>query len=345
MMNPSKGKAMARGAKRKGANSARPGGRGAGQGGGPAAKRQQFLTRAARVFDVPEGVAAALMSQGRRQSLRFNPLAGISRADFEAELVPWGEALIPVDWCEGAWHLDLAPGQALPEHVFSSGQAFIQNASSFVPALALDPQPGERILDLCAAPGGKTSHIAALTGNEAEIWANDALPARLPKLNEVLGLLHVRTASVTAHPGQFIDRFLEGPFDRILIDAQCTGEGMIDLRRAATLRYWSMERVIEYSRLQRKMLMAATKLLKPGGVLVYSTCTLAPEENEASVSHLLTHAPEMSLEPIEIAAPGLIPARTRWEGDSFDPSLTLACRVSPSRFMEAFFVARLRKDA
>ncbi|MCH8488624.1 MAG: RsmB/NOP family class I SAM-dependent RNA methyltransferase [Oceanicaulis sp.] len=333
---------MARGAKRKGASSARPGGRSSG---GANARRQQFLTRAARVFDVPEGVAEALMSQGRRQSLRFNPLAGVSRSDFEAEIAPWGEALIPVDWCEGAWHLDLAPGEALPDHLFSSGQAFIQNASSFVPALALDPKPGERILDLCAAPGGKTSHIAALTGNEAEIWANDALPARLPKLNEVLSLLHVRTASVTAHPGQFIDRFLDGPFDRILIDAQCTGEGMFDLRRPVTLRYWSMERVIEYSRLQRKMLMAATKLLKPGGVLVYSTCTLSPEENEASVNHLLSHAPDMLLEPIEIAAPGLIPARTRWDKESFDPSLTMACRVSPSRFMEACFVARLRKDA
>jgi len=337
-----KGEAMARGAKRKGAGSARPGGR---TGGGANARRQQFLTRAARVFDVPEGVAEALMSQGRRQSLRFNPLAGVSRKDFEAEIAPRGEALIPIDWCDGAWHLDLAPGEALPEHLFSSGQAFIQNASSFVPALALDPQPGERILDLCAAPGGKTSHIAALTGNAAEIWANDALPARLPKLNEVLGLLHVRTASVTAHPGQFIDRFLDGPFDRILIDAQCTGEGMIDLRRPVTMRYWSMERVVEYSRLQRKMLMAAAKLLKPGGVLVYSTCTLSPEENEASVNHLLSHAPDMSLEPIEIAAPGLIPARTRWEKESFDPSLTMACRVSPSRFMEAFFVARLRKEA
>jgi 16S rRNA C967 or C1407 C5-methylase (RsmB/RsmF family) len=336
-----KGEAMARGAKRKGGG-AKPGGR---SGGGANARRQQFLTRAARVFDVPEGVAEALMSQGRRQSLRFNPLSGTPLSEFEAQLAPWGEALIPVDWCEGAWHLDLAPGKALPEHFFSSGQAFIQNASSFVPALALDPQPGERILDLCAAPGGKTSHIAALTANEAEIWANDALPARLPKLNEVLGLLHVRTASVTAHPGQFIDRHLEGPFDRILIDAQCTGEGMIDLRRPVTLRYWSMERVVEYSRLQRKMLMAAAKLLKPGGVLVYSTCTLSPEENEASVNHLLSHAPDMSLEPIEIAAPGLIPARTRWEKESFDPSMTMACRVSPSRFMEAFFVARLRKDA
>jgi tRNA (cytosine49-C5)-methyltransferase len=335
-----KGEAMARGAKRKGAGAGKPGG----QGGGPGARRQQFLTRAARVFDVPEGVAEALMSQGRRQSLRFNPLSGASRSDFAAQLSPWGDALIPIDWCQDAWHLDLEAGKALPDQLFSSGQAFIQNASSFVPVLALDPQPGERILDLCAAPGGKTSHIAALTGNQAEIWANDALPARLPKLIEVLNLLHVRTASVSAHPGQFIDRFLEGPFDRILIDAQCTGEGMIDLRRAATLRYWSMERVVEYSRLQRKMLMAASRLLKPGGVLVYSTCTLAPEENEASVNHLLTHAPDMSLEPIEIAAPGLIPARTRWEGESFDPSLTMACRVSPSRFLEAFFVARLRKD-
>ncbi|MCC5996434.1 MAG: RsmB/NOP family class I SAM-dependent RNA methyltransferase [Oceanicaulis sp.] len=329
---------MARGAKRKGG---KPGPRG--QGGSASARRQQFLTRTARVFDAPEAAAEALMSQGRRQSLRFNPLAGVSRAGFEAGLAPWKAGLTPIEWCDGAWHLDLAQGETLPDHLFSSGQAFIQNASSFIPALALDPQPGERILDLCAAPGGKTSHIAALTGNAAEIWANDALPARLPKLREVLDLLHVRTQAVTGHPGQFIDRFLEGPFDRILIDAQCTGEGMIDLRRPASWRYWSLERITEYSRLQRKMLTAASKLLKPGGVLVYSTCTLAPEENELPVHTLLSRAPDMTLEPVDIAAPGLVPARTRWENEAFDPRLAHARRVMPSRFLEAFFVARFRK--
>ncbi|KAA5803902.1 RsmB/NOP family class I SAM-dependent RNA methyltransferase [Alkalicaulis satelles] len=330
---------MARNAKRKGAGRSKP----SRSGRGAASRRQQFLTRTARVFDLSETAAEQLMSQGRRQSLRFNPLAGAPRASFEAALAPWADGLTPIEWCDGAWHMDLPPGGVLPEDMFVSGQAFIQNASSFIPVLALDPQPGERILDLCAAPGGKTSHIAALTGNSAEIWANDALPARLPKLHEVLDLLHVQTVEITGHPGQFIDRFLEGPFDRILIDAQCTGEGMIDLRRPASLRYWSMERIAEYGRLQRKMLSAAAKLLKPGGVMVYSTCTIAPEENEAPVHTLLSRNADMTLEPVDIAAPGLIPARTRWEGEAFDPRLSHARRVLPSAFLEAFFVARFRK--
>lgn len=306
-------------------------------------RRKALIGRAAGIFDVGHREAEALLSFPRRQSVRINPLAGRSRAEIEKDLAPFAAGLRKIEWMEGAYHLDLARTEALPNQLFERGELFIQNASSFLPVLALEPKPGERILDLCASPGGKSSLIAALTGNAAELWLNDGIATRLPKLKEVVDLLHVRTRSITAHPGQFIDRHLEGPFDRILIDAQCTGEGMIDLARRESYRHWSYQRVQKYSMLQRKMLIAAHKLLKPGGVMVYSTCTFSPEENEVPVAHLIRHRGDMRLEPIDLPVPELIPARRDWNGQDFGAAMTLARRVKPSTFLEGFFLARLRK--
>lgn len=311
--------------------------------GGDGAKLSQLIARTAKVFAVNERAAKDILSTPRRQSVRINPLAHRPVEAIKANLEPFSQGLIPIDWMEGGYHLDLAEGVSLPARFFENGELFIQNASSFLPVLALDPQPGERILDLCAAPGGKSTHIAALTANEAELWLNDGIETRLPKLREVVRLLHADAHAITAHPGQFIERHLEGPFDRILIDAQCGGEGMIDLNVKSTARFWSMERVEKYSMLQRKMLMAAHKLLKPGGTLVYSTCTFAPEEDEVPVNHLVKHREDMSLEDIAIDAPGLTPARGDWDGVRFAPELKKARRVLPSPHMEGFFLAKLKK--
>lgn len=332
---------MARAKGKKGGN--RKSGGSARGAGGEGAKLSQLIARTAKVFAVSERAAEDILSTPRRQSVRINPLAKRSVDAIKADLEPFADGLIPIDWMAGGYHLDLAEGVSLPERFFESGELFIQNASSFLPVLALDPQPGERILDLCAAPGGKSTHIAALTANKAELWLNDGIETRLPKLREVVELLHVRAHAINAHPGQFIERHLEPGFDRILIDAQCGGEGMIDLNVKSSARFWSMERVEKYSMLQRKMLMAAHKLLKPGGTIVYSTCTFAPEEDEVPVNHLIKHREDMSLEEIEIDAPGLTPARSDWEGVRFEPGLTKARRVLPSPHMEGFFVAKLKK--
>jgi 16S rRNA (cytosine1407-C5)-methyltransferase len=304
-----------------------------------------LISRTGRIFDVSDREAEALLSFSRRQSVRINPLASRPPAEIEKDLAVFGAGLRKIEWIEGAYHLDLGRSEELPRELFDRGELFIQNASSFLPVLALEPKPGERILDLCASPGGKSSLIAALTRNAAELWLNDGIATRLPKLKEVVELLHVRTHSITAHPGQFIDRHLDGPFDNILIDAQCTGEGMIDLNRRESYRYWSYERVQKYSMLQRKMLIAAHKLLKPGGVMVYSTCTFSPEENEVPVAHLLKHRSDMRLESIDLPVPELIPARRDWNGQDFGHAMTLARRVKPSTFLEGFFLARLRKAA
>ncbi|MCR4377949.1 MAG: RsmB/NOP family class I SAM-dependent RNA methyltransferase, partial [Rhodospirillales bacterium] len=265
-----------------------------------------------------------------------------------ARLDAFGAELEPISWCPGAYHL-LSDKRALAESaLFQEGHVYIQNASSLIPALALDPQPGERILDVCAAPGGKTAHIQALTGGGANIVANDAMRPRLKKLEEVLKMFHVEQTVITNFEGQFIDRHADaiggGGFDRILLDAQCSGEGMMDLSHPGALRFWSLERVIKMSYLQQKMLTAAWKVLKPGGVLVYSTCTYGPEENEGPIARHLKHHLDAKIEPIDLDIEGRMSGLKSWGDQRFPESLIHAVRIRPSEFLEGFFVCRLRKS-
>ena len=209
--------------------------------------------------------------------------------------------------------------------------------------ITLDSQRGEWIFDVSAAPGGKASHIATQLGNDCHLWLNDSSKPRIQKLREVLELLNVKAETITEHPGQYLDKYIDARFDRILLDAQCTGEGRIDLSNSHSLDYWSVQRIEEYSRLQQRMLVAAFKLLEPGGMLVYSTCTLAPEENESPVNHLIRHFPA-SLCPIDVDLANRRPGLSSWGGTRYEKQIEHAVRIVPSDTMEAFFVAKIIRE-
>lgn len=305
-----------------------------------AGKRRELLDRLARVFGTKVAAVEDLLSVDRRSAFRVNPLRGeVDVAALEAE----GYDLEPIEWCPDAYGISDTDRRRLAASPwFQEGRVFIQNPSSFVPPLALDPRRGDAILDVGAAPGGKSSHIAALVRNDADLWLNDPLPARIRKLEEVTALLGVRYSHMTQFAGQHLDKFIDRTFDRVLLDAQCSGEGLVDLRRGNALEHWSMARVQKYSRLQQRMLVAAFKLLEPGGTLVYSTCTFGPEENEHPVDHLVRHFPA-EVVPIELDVPGRRPGLRSWDGRTFDPQVEHAVRILPSEDMEGFFVAKLRK--
>jgi len=321
------------------------------KGGGSASSRQAYLSRLGKIFSVRQDLAERMVSNPLKSSIRINALSPLGADEILAKLNAFGAELDPIPWCSGAYHL-LSDKRLLAEsELFQDGHVYIQNASSLIPGLAMRPKAGERILDVCAAPGGKTVHIQALAGGRATIIANDAMKPRLKKLEEVLTTFHVPNAEITNFEGQFIDRHLNEMggefFDRILLDAQCSGEGMLDLSRSDALRFWSVERVIKMSYLQQKMLTAAWKVLKPGGVLVYSTCTFGPEENEGPVSRHLKHHADASIEPIDseepLDIPGRAPGLKSWDGQPYHADLVHGVRVLPSEFLEGFFVCRLRK--
>ena len=173
------------------------------------------------------------------------------------------------------------------------------------PVVLLDPQPGERICDLCAAPGGKSTQIAGKLGGEGFLLCNEFNPKRAKILSRNIERMGIYNALVTnTHPEDLAKRLL-GFFDKVLVDAPCSGEGMFRKEEAAVTD-WSQETVEMCARRQAEILRSAARLVRPGGRLVYSTCTFAPEENEETVAAFLAENPDFS--PVEQETPWFTPA-------------------------------------
>jgi 16S rRNA C967 or C1407 C5-methylase (RsmB/RsmF family) len=240
-------------------------------------------------------------------------------------------------------HLRIDPAHpvegTLPEVAF--GFAYRQGAVSALPGEALAPRPGERVLDLCAAPGGKTIYLAKLAGDRARVVAGDPSEKRGGLIVQWLARAGVASAWVVQQDGSTFP--VAAPFDAILLDAPCTGEGTF---RVAQPRFEpsSDENLARTRRLQGRLLARAWDLLAPGGRLVYSTCSYAPEENEAVVSALLASRADAALAELPGSWPGS-PGLTRWEGLDLNPRLSRARRLYPHQTGSwGFFVALLRKD-
>jgi NOL1/NOP2/fmu family ribosome biogenesis protein/precorrin-6B methylase 2 len=211
-------------------------------------------------------------------------------------------------------------------------------------AEALDPQPGEHVLDLAAAPGGKTTHLAAKMRNTGLLVANEIHPRRVWDLAENLERCAVRIAAVTSDTPKRLADQLEGFFDRVLIDAPCSGEGLFR-RNPEARAEWSPRLVAGCALRQTAILADAARLVRPGGRLVYSTCTFAPEENEGIVADFLERQADFSIVALE-SQPGFDTGRLEWAGESAPPALRQAVRLWPHRAPgEGHFIAILEKRA
>ena len=246
----------------------------------------------------------------------------------------------PVPWAKNGWYYDpdTRPGLS-PYH--DAGAYYLQEASAMAPVGMLDVRPGMQVLDLCAAPGGKSSQIAALLDGQGLLVANEINPKRAAILSRNLERMAVANALVlNEHPKRLEERF-PACFDRILVDAPCSGEGMFRKEEAAVTD-WSVETVEMCARRQQEILESAVAMLRPGGRLVYSTCTFAPEENEGSVSALLRRHPELHIVPAD--APWFDHGRPDWISDPA-PGLEQTFRLWPHKLRgEGHFAAVLEKD-
>ncbi len=308
--------------------------------------RVRFTDRVAEVYGLRPAEVTRLLAGARSTTVRVNRLAEVPAAEILAELRRVMPELTAVAWCADAYFCAGDTGCAAAIPLAERGLAYIQNASSLIPVVLLDPQPGELILDTAAAPGGKAFHIAARTDGKARLWLNDAIAPRAAKLRDLAQLYHVAYENLTSIPAQYLDKELPAQtFDRILLDVQCSGEGRIDLRRSDALRYWSEERIDRYKYQQTRMLEAAYRLLRPGGTMVYSTCTIAPEENEFPVSQILRRHSDLDVQPVSLDQPNFRPGLGTWRSYRFRPAVRRALRVLPTEQFEAFFAARLVKAA
>lgn len=229
------------------------------------------------------------LERPRAVALRFNPLKG------ERPVLPFVRE--PVPWEPEGFYYDPETRPGL--HVYhEAGVYYLQEASAMAPVALLDPKPGERVCDLCAAPGGKTTQIAGRMLGRGFLVCNEINPKRAKILSRNIERMGVANALVTnEHPETLASRF-PGFFDRVLVDAPCSGEGMFRKEEAAVTD-WSQETVQMCARRQREILDSAARLVRPGGRLVYSTCTFATEEDEETVAAFLEAHPEFTPEPVE----------------------------------------------
>ena len=260
------------------------------------------------------------LERPRAVALRFNPLkGGYVSLPFLKESVLWEPM--------GQYYDPLARPGLHPYH--EAGVYYLQEASAMAPVSLLEPQPGERICDLCAAPGGKSTQIAGRMAGDGFLLCNEIHPKRAKILSQNIERMGIGNALVTNEsPDRLADR-LPGFFHRVLIDAPCSGEGMFRKEEAAVTD-WSQETVEMCARRQAEILHAGAKLVRPGGRLVYSTCTFAPEENEQTIASFLAAHPEFSPEPMD--AP------------YFTPGPNGSFRMWPHKLLgEGHFAAVLRK--
>ena len=206
-----------------------------------------------------------------------------------------------IAWAKGAYFVD---GDARPglEPLHEGGAYYLQEPSAMTAAALLAPKPGDRVLDLCAAPGGKSTQLAAMLGGEGLLVCNEIVPSRAQILSRNIERMGVRNAMVTSASPDALAKELEGFFDSVLVDAPCSGEGMFRRQEEARAE-WNADSPAMCAQRQMEILHQAVKMLRPGGRMVYSTCTFNTVENDGVLEQLLEAYPELSLVPF--ALPGL----------------------------------------
>lgn len=225
------------------------------------------------------------------------------------------------------------------EHIL--GKFYIQSLSSMIPAIVLSPKPGETVLDLCSAPGSKSTQLAELMQNSGKLIVNEVQLDRLKTLVFNLDRMNVLNSGVIHSKGELLSKSFDNYFDKILVDAPCSGLGIMQ-KKGEVSSWWSQQKVDSLSEIQYKLLLSAIKMLKVGGELVYSTCTMTVEENEMVIDKLIKKYPVKIL-PIELPIKS-INGKINFGEKSFDESLSFARRIIPWEInSEGFFIVKLTK--
>ena len=318
-------------------------------------------------------------SHERNGSLRINLLKWDGTEVFTEFSEKW-IVIIPFEGIVWTYMFDRAHEYAIKgTRAFYDGKIYLQSIASLLPALVLEPRSGETVLDLCAAPGSKTTQIAMMMRNTGKIVAIEQNQIRYDKLMHncnLQGATNIEWVKLDAKKyfsGDFettgdeihkkgkyakyiepkypeADDVLEKKiplFDRILLDAPCSAEGRILLENEKSYWFWTLDNIAKKSELQYELLTLAIGALKSGGTLVYSTCTLAPEENEWVIARVLSEQSDLRIHDIMLGLSGRPWWRTgltSWKGTDYTDEMSKAVRILPSSETEGFFIAKIVKQ-
>jgi 16S rRNA (cytosine1407-C5)-methyltransferase len=228
--------------------------------------------------------------------------------------------------------------------IYKNGQIYFQGISSHLPVLFLDPKPNEKILDLCAAPGSKTTQMGILMENKGFILANEINEVRMQRLKYNLEKQGITICETLLNDGNLLEEKYNEYFDKVLIDAPCTAEGRINLKDKRSFGFWDEKKIRKHAKLQKRLVEKGLNLLKKGGTLIYSTCTLSPEENEMVVDFILEkYVGQLEIEKINLDFKYKLPILSSFNEKQINPKVAYCLKAMPSQISEGFFIAKFRK--
>ncbi|WP_197524646.1 RsmB/NOP family class I SAM-dependent RNA methyltransferase [Botrimarina hoheduenensis] len=304
----------------------------------------EFVERLRAIFGNEADAVLATFGSDRRPGVWANPLR--TQQPIGTLLAGLGVVSEACPWLTTA--ATIAP-EAKPlvtnSAEVAAGALYVQNLSSMLAPWVLAPQPGESVLDLAAAPGGKTLHLAARMLCEGELAAVEPVRPRRFKLSANLERCGADGfVRVYPHDGREVGRKTPARFDAVLLDAPCSSEARFDPRNPATFAYWGPRKLAESARKQKSLLRSALDATKPGGRVLYCTCSFAPEENELVVAHTLRRmGAAIELTPLELPVATARPGLHNWRGKSLPSDLTRTLRVLPDRQLAGFYLALFAK--
>ncbi len=311
----------------------------------------EFVERLKRI--VPEDRFCDILasfSQPKRVAFRINSLicprretmAALQRLNIPCEPIAWlvDSQDEPIGYLTDREHR----AQLTHSDLADSGRIYLQNPSSMLAPWLLDARPGETVLDLAAAPGGKTTQLAEQMQNTGQLSAVEAVRSRMFKLTANLkrcGVVHCKTYLTD---GRTVGKKTPNRFDRVLLDAPCSSESRFRADDPVSWATWSLRKIRETSRKQIGLLKAAVHATKVGGTIVYCTCSFSPEENEAVLDKVLRRFEEaIELVPIQLPLSNQQAGLTAFENSTYDPQIANAIRILPNDRMDGFFLAKLVK--
>jgi NOL1/NOP2/sun family putative RNA methylase len=307
-------------------------------------KLEDFKQKLAEIYGEKSSSIIDRHFQSKKKTFRINTLVSsedevipsLERQGFDIQKVSFLNAFI----------VDEVNVRLSDTDEFQSGKIYIQGLSSMIPVIFLDIQEGESILDLCAAPGSKTTQIAAIGKNKINIVAVEENRNRFFKLKDNLKKYSVQNADVILNDAvrlPFLRSDFVENFDKVVVDAPCTSEAELDLNNDKSLKSWRRNNASKISKLQKGLLNSGLKMLKKGGTLIYSTCTYSVEENELVLNWILKRYPELKIEKIEIPIENIENGKVEWKGKELNSQIQNSVRILPDGNFNGFFIAKIMK--